>query len=287
MAISTSQPLVSILIAAYNPGEYLRATLQSCLDQDYPNTEILVRDDCSKEDVSRYIPKNDGRIRLIRSEENLWPFWSLNRLLDIANGKYIAIQDHDDIWHPEKISRQVEFLEKNQQYVGCGTSTIMYYEEDQKYFEYYLGETNYYTIHPSLAFRNNPNFRYDISWGWYFADAVFMKDVLCNWEKKIFNLWEALTLHLIKEANGNYSYSWYRFSFSNIKRAYQLHPVGYATLTIGWELMRKLVYPLLGCSGQSKWITEIERIPFRLMGKKIQQANGTLFEKFFPYLIKQ
>jgi hypothetical protein len=41
------------------------------------------------------------------------------------------------------------------EYIGCGTNTIMYYEADGKYFEYFLDEENFYTIHPSLIFRNN------------------------------------------------------------------------------------------------------------------------------------
>ncbi|MBQ7074919.1 hypothetical protein IJM86_07955 [bacterium] len=66
----------------------------------------------------------------------------------------MAIQDHDDLWKPEKLEKQVNFLEENLKYVGCGTKTLMRYEGDNKGFEYFLGKENYYTIHPSLLFRN-------------------------------------------------------------------------------------------------------------------------------------
>lgn len=52
-----NNPLVSILIVAYNPGEYLRNTLQSCIDQTYENTEILILDNASSENISAYLPK--------------------------------------------------------------------------------------------------------------------------------------------------------------------------------------------------------------------------------------
>lgn len=82
-----NKPLISILIVAYNPGEYLRKTLESCLDQTYSNTEILILDNNSSEDISIYFPTDSEkltRIKLIKSTENLGPYRGLNRLLDEA-----------------------------------------------------------------------------------------------------------------------------------------------------------------------------------------------------------
>ncbi len=272
-----NNPLISILIVAYNPGEYLRNTLRSCLDQTYQNIEILILDNNSSEDITMYFPTDSeklSKIRLIKSTENLGPYRGLNRLLDEALGEYIAIQDHDDIWQAEKLEKQINFLETRQEYIGCGTNTIMYYEADQKYFEYFLDEENYYTIHPSLLFRNDGKFRYDTSETEYMCDAWSLKNNLCHGEKKIANLAEPLTLHLIKSSSGNYSYRWHTLNMTNIKRAYSLHSFLYATLTIGWEIKRKISYPILGLLWLGKWINSIERIPFRIMEKKIQKMNG-------------
>ena len=205
-----NNPLISILIVAYNPGEYLRNTLRSCLDQTYQNIEILILDNNSSEDITMYFPTDSeklSKIRLIKSTENLGPYRGLNRLLDEALGEYIAIQDHDDIWQAEKLEKQINFLETRQEYIGCGTNTIMYYEADQKYFEYFLDEENYYTIHPSLLFRNDGKFRYDTSETEYMCDAWSLKNNLCRGKKKIYNLAESLTLHLIKKTSGNYQLS--------------------------------------------------------------------------------
>ena len=271
-----NKPLISILIVAYNPWEYLRNTLASCLDQTYSNTEIIILDNNSSEDISQYFPTDSeqlAKIKLIKSTENLGPYIGLNRLLDEALGSYVAIQDHDDIWHPQKIEKQINFLETHPEYIGCGTNTIMYYEADQKYFEYLLDETNYYTIHPSLIFRNNPWFRYDTQIE-YMCDAYSLKYNLCHNEKKIYNLSEPLTLHLIKSTSANYSYRWHHLTLENIRRAYELHSFLYSTLTIGWEIKRKIIYPILNILRLASWINPIERVPFRIMGKEVKKMRG-------------
>lgn len=270
-----NKPLVSILIVAYNPGKYLENTLRSCLEQTYQNTEILILDNNSSEDISVYFPTDIeklSKIKLIKSPENLGPYRWLNRLLEEAWWDYIAIQDHDDIWHPDKITKQVKLLENHREYVGCGTNTVMYYEADRKYFEYLLDETNYYTIHPSLMFRNDGKFRYDTQVE-YMCDAYSLKYNLCHWEKKIYNLSEDLTLHLIKSKSSNHSYRWHQLTCANIRRAYELHSFLYATLTIGWEIKRKIAYPVLNALHLGRWVNPIERIPFRLMGKQIKTTQ--------------
>ncbi len=105
------------------------------------------------------------------------------------------------------------------------------------------------------------------------CDAWSLKNNLCHNEKKIYNLSESLTLHLIKSTSANYSYKWHCLSIENIRRAYELHSFLYATLTIGWEIKRKISYPILNILGLGKWINPIERIPFRMMGKQIKTTQ--------------
>ena len=84
---NTNMPLISILIVTYNPGEYLRNTLRSCIDQTYKNIEILILDNSSNTDISIYFPTEVElvkKIRMIRSTENLGPYRGLNKLLKEA-----------------------------------------------------------------------------------------------------------------------------------------------------------------------------------------------------------
>jgi len=107
----------------------------------------------------------------------------------------VAIQDHDDLWHREKIAKQVAFLDTHVELVGCGTATLMWYEGDQKGFVYCLKEGSR-TLHPSLMFRNDGKARYPHQV--YMNDAYFQKKVLCKGENLIVNLSETLTFHRVR-----------------------------------------------------------------------------------------
>lgn len=265
------KPLVSILICTYNAASTIKETILSCLDQTYTNIEILIHDDQSSDDTVEIIQSfEDERIHLINSWKKLWPYKWLNCLLDHAKGDYIAIQDHDDIWSLDKLDKQVTFLESQEwkTYRWCGTTTRMWYEGDSKYFDYYLGKENYYTIHPSLVFRSwkerYPEDRI------YMNDAYFQKIILCQYKKLIYNLDETLTIHRIKSWAENYSYRWFQYTKKNMQTLFALHPWWYACFALCWEGMRKIVYPVLQKVGKWRWIDYIERIPFKLQGYKIK-----------------
>jgi glycosyltransferase involved in cell wall biosynthesis len=218
-------PKVSVLIVSFNAGEYIRNTLKSVLDQIYTDFELLIFDNASSDETRKYIQEfNDPRIVLFEGKENLGPYGGLNYLLERAKGQYIAVQDHDDIWHLEKIARQVAFLDKNSKYVGCACTMIMYYEADMMYFEYFLGEKTDYALHPSIMYRNCPDLRYETSIP-YMTDAYFLKHTLCQRQKRIFNLRDPLALHIVKGAQGNYSYRWHTLTRQNIQRVYEIHSV--------------------------------------------------------------
>lgn len=261
--------LVSILICTYNAENTIEETIKSCLNQTYKNIEILIHDDQSKDNTIDIINKIwDKRIKIIDSWKKLWPYKGLNFLLDHAKWEYIAIQDHDDLWKPEKLERQVHFLEENKKYVWCGTKTLMRYEWDNKWFEYYLWKENYYTLHPSLVFRNSKEYRYPDTT--YMCDALFQKKILCKWKNLIWNINETLTIHRIKKWSDNYSYKWYKLNKQNLETVFYLHNVWYWICATLFELMRKVVYPILHKIKKDYLIDKIERIPFVLQGYKIK-----------------
>ncbi len=262
--------LVSILICTYNAEKTIVETLESCLNQSYQNFEILIHDDQSQDKTLVAIQgMNDPRIQILESWKKLGPYKWLNFLLTYAKGEYIAIQDHDDLREPQKLELQVDCLEKNPDYIWCGTRTRMRYEGDDQYFDYFLWEENYYTLHPSLMFRNQ-GFRYP-EHKVYMNDARFQKEVLCKWEKKIKNLDQMLTIHRIKAGSENYSYKRFSLNKENLHTLYHLHPWRYATAALGVELMRKCLYPILQKIGKGNLIDKIERVPFILQGYKIKK----------------
>lgn len=265
-----SPPLVSVLICTYNASSTIEETLLSCINQTYENIEILIYDDHSTDDTIEIIKQLDNpKVRICFSEQKKWPYGWLNLLLDQAKGEYIAIQDHDDIWKPEKIEKQVAVLERNREFVGCWTKTRIWYEGDDRYFDYYLWEKSYYTLHPSLLFRSW-SYRYPIGSD-YMNDALFQKQILCKGEKRIYNIPEILTIHRVKSGAKNYSYKRFSFDRNALQTLYTLHPFWYATAALARESMRKLVYPLLQRIGKGSRIDKIERVPFRLQGYKVEK----------------
>lgn len=115
MTRQNQNPLVSIITPVYNCEKYLAATLDSVLAQSYPHWEMLLVDDCSP-DNSRAIveayQKKDPRFRYQRLPENGGAAVARNAGLEMARGRYIAYLDADDIWYPEKLERQLRFMEQ-------------------------------------------------------------------------------------------------------------------------------------------------------------------------------
>lgn len=140
-----TQPKISVIVAVYNAGKYLTPAIQSVLNQTYGDFELLILDNGSKDgSLDKLYNICDPRIKIFPLEKNLGAYGGLNFLLDHCEGEYVAIQDHDDIWHPKKLSIQLNFLESHPEMVGCGTGMTMYYEADGKFFEYFLKTPNFY-----------------------------------------------------------------------------------------------------------------------------------------------
>ena len=108
--------LVSIVMPAYKVAEYIEESIQSVLSQTYKNWELIIVDDCSPDDtrkiVSNYASR-DKRIKPIFLKKNGGPAVARNEALKFARGRWIAFLDSDDIWMPNKLSRQRDFQLKN------------------------------------------------------------------------------------------------------------------------------------------------------------------------------
>jgi glycosyltransferase involved in cell wall biosynthesis len=108
MNVHKSGPLVSVVIPTYNRARLLRRSIQSVLNQTYPNFEIIVVDDCSRDNTQNIVRTFcDKRIRYIRHEENRGAVAARNTGIKAAIGEYIAFQDSDDEWLPKKLQKQL------------------------------------------------------------------------------------------------------------------------------------------------------------------------------------
>ncbi|MHC4183288.1 MAG: glycosyltransferase family 2 protein [Planctomycetota bacterium] len=208
------EKLVSILMVSYNAENYIEKTIKSCLEQTYQNIELLILDNNSIDGTLDVINSfHDSRIRFYKNNQNRGPYLALNYLLECANGHYVAIQDHDDIWFRNKIEKQVNLLSENQKLIACGVSTYFFYEKRGIFIlidEPFI--TNNVT-HTSLVFRKN-NFRYNPEY--MLADEHFIKTVLGNYGE-IACLKEPLCIHRIRSDMRNHSLNRISLSKKNIK----------------------------------------------------------------------
>jgi hypothetical protein len=106
-------PTVSVIVPTFNGRSYLQATLQSILQQTYLDLELIVVDDGSTDGSGDWVRETfraEPRLRVV-SRPNGGISRARNTGLENARGRFVAITDHDDIWHPQKLQIQVRWLE--------------------------------------------------------------------------------------------------------------------------------------------------------------------------------
>jgi glycosyltransferase involved in cell wall biosynthesis len=117
-----SQPLVSVVMTVFNGEAYIREAMDSILEQTYANLEFLIVNDCSTDGTVDIVRSyTDPRIRLLENETNQGICLSRNKAFLVAKGKYIATLDSDDISTPDRLQRQVDYLESHPGVAVCGT----------------------------------------------------------------------------------------------------------------------------------------------------------------------
>lgn len=111
----TNDKLVSIIIPVYNASRFLEETINSIQKQTYSNWEAIFIDDCSSDNSYNLIKKyqkEDKRIKLIKNKTNNGVAISRNNGIDYAKGEYLCFLDADDKWHPEKLEKQINFMQE-------------------------------------------------------------------------------------------------------------------------------------------------------------------------------
>jgi glycosyltransferase involved in cell wall biosynthesis len=116
------QPKISVILPFYNAEKYVFHAIKSVLCQSFENFELLLINDGSNDNSIEIIKSfNDQRIRIIENDQNIGLIKTLNKGVLLARGEYIARMDADDICRMDRFQKQYDFLEKNQDYVMCGT----------------------------------------------------------------------------------------------------------------------------------------------------------------------
>lgn len=158
-------PLVSVIVPSYNHEKYITQCIKSILDQSYRNFELIVIDDGSKDNSSEVLGKlqSEHGFKLV-FQENHGISYTLNRgIREFSSGKYITICASDDYWAPDKLERQVAFMESNRFYPMC------------------YGKT-YYVNEESVVLKKEPVRDNNYKGGWLFEEIfLFKRDLPVNY----------------------------------------------------------------------------------------------------------
>lgn len=187
-------PLISVLMPAYNCEAYVLEAVSSMLSQSFADFELLAIDDGSTDSTRKLLESvHDPRLRLISNERNIGLIGTLNRGLDLATGRYVARMDADDISAPERLEKQVQFLEAHPDVHVLGTMVNLINEQGKVFgaitgypkdgdaiHRYLLRECC--LIHPSVMFRKDTV----LAAGGYSASARHAED---------YDLWLRLSDH--------------------------------------------------------------------------------------------
>jgi glycosyltransferase involved in cell wall biosynthesis len=110
-------PKVSVLIPAYNHEKFVKSAIQSVLDQRFQDFEIIITDDGSSDNTLREIRDfSDTRIKVFAHEKNRGAVVTERTCFENSVGEYIAILNSDDMFLPDKLEKQVKFLDENMQF---------------------------------------------------------------------------------------------------------------------------------------------------------------------------
>lgn len=149
-------PKISVVMSVYNGSAFLQESIESILNQTFTDFEFIIIDDCSTDnsaDIIAEYAEKDERIVLLKNQENIGLTKSLNKGLKIAQGKYIARQDSDDISLVERFEKQVAYMEAHSS-VALVSSGVQYIDETGKKLGNHIPPEDPIVLRWQFLFRN-------------------------------------------------------------------------------------------------------------------------------------
>lgn len=145
----SNQPLVSVLMTAYNREKYIAAAIESVLASTYENFELIIVDDRSKDntvDIAQKFSLKDPRVKVYVNEKNLGDYLNRNKAASHANGKYIKYLDADDLIYHYNLEAVTRYMEQNPE-SGFALGSIrddnkpfpIFHSPKESYLEHFLG----------------------------------------------------------------------------------------------------------------------------------------------------
>lgn len=128
---TTDNSLVSIIMPAHNAGKHISEAINSIISQTYSNWELIVVDDCSKDNTYEIIEQfaiAEKRIHIVHMSQNVGPGVCRNKGIELAQGRYISFLDSDDKWLPTKLEKELNHMKK----MNCAVVYSSYFICDEQ-----------------------------------------------------------------------------------------------------------------------------------------------------------
>jgi len=135
--------MISVIMTAYNSQRYIRNAIESIVNQTYTDWELIIVDDASTDktvEIASSLFKYEDDIEIIKNKVNIGHTKSLNKALFACDGDYIAWMDSDDISHPKRFEKQVNFLKKRPSYGFVTTHGIAINEDGNRIKNFYTDQ---------------------------------------------------------------------------------------------------------------------------------------------------
>ena len=163
--MNESEPLLSVIIGAYNCANTLPVSLDSIIEQTFTDFVCYICDDGSTDntaDIIKMYTKRDSRIVFLQNEKNSGLSYTLNKMIRLCKTPFIARMDGDDISEPNRFEKQIDFLLKNEDIALCGCS-VQYFDDNGIWGKHIYPEwperNNFLLlspfVHPSIVFRTS------------------------------------------------------------------------------------------------------------------------------------
>lgn len=154
----------SFIMGTRNSEKRIEETIRSIIDQTYHDWELIVIDDASTDNTFEVInnwSKKDKRIKAYKNKMNLKLAKTLNLCIALSQGEYLVRIDDDDICYPDRLEKQINFMENNPQYAICGSGADLFYEDKVWSERFFLQQPTIFDVfsgknfmHPSVIMRS-------------------------------------------------------------------------------------------------------------------------------------
>lgn len=237
-------PKIIIGMPVYNVSKFLHNSITSLLNQSYKNFILIISDNGSTDDTKLICEKflnKDKRIQYISHSINRGYAWNLNFVLNQVDSEYFMWAGGDDIWHPNFIEKNLDFLEKNQNFVGSTSEVELFYKiwerSDFQKLDNTTPKKKYEWVHPLIGtYEEKVKFLFDFC-RFEYAYSIYRTEILkkCVIKQQFLSCEISVILKLLKFGDINVIDGVMTYKYMGVKTNENFYKKIYSTTKNHWK----------------------------------------------------